>query len=186
MGIGVGALTAAFGFYLALAGLGLVPPPGKPNPHAPLWIAFCAGLVFLLGGLAVLARALAGDAAAPDGAPAGASPRLQLLQQLLAVAIFACLASIATWIAIGPGPRGFNVSGPFFSVRGGAELAGRIAFGIGALVTWLCAYAFAANAVRKFLAGAAHAPARPEVPTPNVAPTVRPYAKADPSAGTRT
>src|SRR5262245_11120661 len=66
--LAIGALAAAAGGYFVLVALGLVPPPGRRNPHDPTWILFCAGLVFLAGGLAILNGALAG--AQPGRLPA--------------------------------------------------------------------------------------------------------------------
>jgi hypothetical protein len=121
--------------------LGVVPPPGKRNPHDPLWLVFGAGVAFLLGGLAVLNGALAG---AQNGElPSNAPRRLHVAQDVMGLAITACLASIATWIALGPGPRSFNVSTPLFETSGGAATLGRVAFAIDALITWLLLVALA-------------------------------------------
>ena len=46
------------GSYFALAGLGLLPLPGKAN--APLWVIGAVGLVFALGGMMLLVQATAG------------------------------------------------------------------------------------------------------------------------------
>jgi hypothetical protein len=58
MTIAIGAIAAAAGLYFVLVSLGVLPPPGRKNPQTPLWIAFCAGLGFLLAGIAVVSRAL--------------------------------------------------------------------------------------------------------------------------------
>ncbi len=67
----VGAIAAAAGFYFALVGAGLLPVPGGTRDlHAPLWILLCAGLAFLMGGLAVVHGALLRN----EGTPAGELP----------------------------------------------------------------------------------------------------------------
>jgi hypothetical protein len=58
--IACGALAAAAGGYVMLISLGVVPPPGEKNPHAPHWLVFCAGLAFVLAGVALGVRACAG------------------------------------------------------------------------------------------------------------------------------
>jgi hypothetical protein len=133
--------------------LGVLPPPSRHN--APLWIVFCAGLAFLVGGVAVLAPVLAGETAPKGELRAGAPRWLRLLQYLLRLMAVFCLAAIATWIAFGAGTRGFNVSGPFFKVSGGAETLGRVVFGIGAIVTWLGFIALAISGGRKIFRGKA-------------------------------
>ena len=59
-----------------------------------------------------------------------------MVQYLLGLGITMSLASIASWVAFGPGPRQFGGSGTF---GGGAvsETLGRAVFGLGAGLTWL-------------------------------------------------
>jgi hypothetical protein len=53
--------TAGFGLYFSLIGLGVLPVPGGPKTlHGPLWIVLAAGVVFLLGGIAVALQNAAG------------------------------------------------------------------------------------------------------------------------------
>lgn len=147
--IGLGAITAAMGAYFVLVSLGILPPPGEKNPRDPLWLVFCAGLAFLLGGIAVVTRAFAGDAA-QEGELPGTAPRwVRVIQHLIALAITACLAAIGTWIAVGQGPRSFGISAPFLEMRGGGATFGRVMFGIGALVTWLFFIALAIRGARQ-------------------------------------
>jgi hypothetical protein len=146
----IGALTAAAGLYFMLAALGVVPPPGKA--HAPMWVAFFAGLVFLLAGIAVLIPAATGNSGTGNGElPPSAPHWLRLLQYLLGLSIFLSFALIASWIAFGPGPRTFSASGPFFSTKNAGEFVGRTAFGIGAVIIWLCTVGFAVSGARKLL-----------------------------------
>ena len=119
--IACGALAAAAGGYVILISLGVVPPPGEKNPHAPHWLVFCAGLAFVLAGVALGVRACAGDHAA-GGASCRRTHRAGCtrLQYLLVMAIIACFAAIGSFIAFAPGPRSFGISLPFMEMRGGA------------------------------------------------------------------
>jgi hypothetical protein len=148
--IGVGALAAATGLYFMLASLGVLPPPGRAN--APMWIVFFAGLVFFLGGVAVIIPAAAGSVATESGELPPFAPRwVRLAQYLLGVTVFASFAIIGSWVAFGPGPRSFSMSMPFFSTQHAGETIGRVAFGIGAGVTWLGTIAVAVSGARKLL-----------------------------------
>jgi hypothetical protein len=109
---------------------------------------FCAGLAFRLAGVALAVRActgVRGGGGAPD------APRwLHATQYLLVMAIIACFAAIGSFIAFAPGPRSFGISLPFMEMRGGAVI-GRIAFGIGAVILWLCLIGFAVSGARKLI-----------------------------------
>jgi hypothetical protein len=146
----IGGIAAAIGLYFMIVGLGLVPSPGKAK--APMWVVFLAGLAFFLGGIAALMPALAGKATGPDGElPPSAPQWLWIGQYLMMVAIFASFAMIGSWVAFGPGTRSFSMSMPFFSTNNAGEWIGRIAFGIGAVITWLCTIAVAISGARKLL-----------------------------------
>jgi hypothetical protein len=140
--VAVGAIVAAAGLYFTLAGLGLVPPPGKAN--APGWIVVCAGLVFLFGGAAVVLGGLAGADGRSGELPASTPPWLRAVQSLLGVAVASCFGLIGTWIALGPGERQFTGNFPV------GETGGRIVFGIGAVMVWLFAIAMARRAAREW------------------------------------
>jgi len=148
--IGLGAIFAAAGLYFVLVGLDVLPPPSKAN--APLWVVVLVGLCFLLGGLGVLVPAAVTGEVRTDGElPAGTPYWLRVVQYLLGLTIFACFAMIGSWVAFGPGTRSFGISLPFFSSSGGSELIGRAAFGLGAVITWLCLIAVAVSGWRKLL-----------------------------------
>jgi hypothetical protein len=135
--IGLGAISAAIGFFIVLVGAGVLPPPGKAN--APLWVVMLAGLCFLLGGLGVLVpAAVTGEVRSDGELPAGAPYWLRAFQYLLVLAIFAAFAMIGSFVAFGPGTRSFSVSVPFVSTSEGSDIFGRVVFGIGAIITWLC------------------------------------------------
>jgi hypothetical protein len=143
----VGAIAAAAGIYFMLVGFGVLPIPGGPrNLHGPLWVVFCAGLAFFLGGLAVF---LQGVTRAERGElPAGSPHWLRAIHLLMGLTIFICFGAIASWIAFGPGARSFSGSFLFFSAEMNA-IIGRAAFGIGAIIIWLCTIAFAVSSYRK-------------------------------------
>ena len=78
---------------------------------------------------------------------------LRLVQYLIAVAIFCCFGAIASWIAFGPGERQF--SGTVVTGNTTIDAAiGRTAFGVGAVIIWLCtaardcAQVFAESSIR--------------------------------------
>ena len=60
------------------------------------------------------------------------------------------LALIGSWVAFGPGPRGFSGSFLFFS-HATNEWIGRAAFGFGAVLCWLGTLAVAVVGARKLL-----------------------------------
>lgn len=146
----MGSIVAAIGFYIVLVGLGVLPPPGKAN--APMWVVLLAGLCFLLGGLGVLLPAAVTGEVRNDGElPAGAPYWLRVFQYLLVLTIFAAFAMIGSFVAFGPGTRSFGISAPFVSTSGDSEIVGRIAFGIGAIITWLCLVLVAVSGWRKLV-----------------------------------
>jgi len=148
--IGLGAIVAAIGLYIVLVGLGALPPPGEAN--APMWVVLLAGLCFLLGGLGVLLPAAVTGEVRDDGElPVGAPHWLRVFQYLLVLAIFAAFALIGSFVAFGPGIRSFGISAPFVSMSGDSEIFGRIAFGIGAIITWLCLVLVAVSGWRKLV-----------------------------------
>jgi len=148
--IGLGAIAAAIGFFIVLVGLGVLPPPGKAN--APMWVVMLAGLCFLLAGLVVLIpAAVTGEVSNNGELPAGAPYWLRVFQYLLVLAIFAAFAMIGSFVAFGPGTRSFSVSSPIGSTSGGSEILGRVAFGVGAIIAWLCLILVAVGGWHKFV-----------------------------------
>lgn len=148
--IAIGLLSAAIGLYFALVGLGFLPiPGGKGNLHAPLWVVFLAGLVFFLGGAAALLQ-VAGGANANAELPADAPRWMRAAQSLIMLAIFGAFALTASWIAFGAGERNITATTPFFSGPA-SEWIGRGAFGLGAIILWLCTAGMTVSMVRKIL-----------------------------------
>jgi hypothetical protein len=141
MKIVIGVAAAGAGAYFLLVGAGLLPIPGGPrNLHAPLWVLLCAGLAFFLSGVAIILQ-LPGRANDHGEFPADAPEWLKRLQYLIGVMIFVCFGAIGSWIAFGPGERVF--SGSFGT--GVSAGIGRTVFGIGAIIVWLCTFAFAVS-----------------------------------------
>jgi hypothetical protein len=66
----------------------------------------------------------------------------------LGLAIFVCMAAIASWVAFGPGERTFTASGSFGDGSVG-ETTGRVMFGVGAVVMWLCTLVIAIDGARR-------------------------------------
>ena len=148
--IGLGAITAAIGFYIVLVGVGVLPLPGEAR--APMWVVMLAGLCFLLGGLGVLLPAAFTGEVRNDGElPAGSPHWLRVFQYLLVLTLFAAFAMIGSFIAFGPGARSFSVSAPIGSTSEGNEVFGRVAFGLGAIITWLCLLLVAVSGWRKLV-----------------------------------
>ncbi len=141
----LGALCAGMGAYFMLAGFGIV-PAGKSNPNDSLWIGVVAGLIFFLGGLAVMMQDIAG--ANEQGELPAAAPRwMRVAQALIGVVLFASFALIGTYVALRGDERGFSGGIPFIGHAANVSIA-RVVFGIGALICWLAA-AFAAMRLRK-------------------------------------
>jgi hypothetical protein len=133
----LGFLTAALGLVIALPSLGLIAPPTKAGSDGERWIALLMGLVFVLGGIAVVIQSSVGNARAPNGGlPRGSPIWMRRAMHFLGFAIVASMAVIFSWIAFGSGPREFG--GTFFFLPEWInELTGRLAFGIGAGLIWI-------------------------------------------------
>ena len=96
--------------------------PLRLSPGVPRWVGAAAGMVFVLGGIAV---------AMPARASRG--------KDAIAAALVTMLTSVGAWVAFWPGDRTFgsSVSGGAVTVSGGGnDWVGRIVFGFGAI---LCA-----------------------------------------------
>ena len=68
---------------------------------------------------------------------------------LIGLCIFVCFGAISSWIAFGPGERHFTGTFMFVDAATNATI-GRVVFGTGAVIIWLCTAAFAAFGFRKF------------------------------------
>ena len=102
---------------------------------------------FFLAGVAIAIQTLCPSNAIGE-LPADAPRWLRLVQYLIAVAIFCCFGAIASWIAFGPGERQF--SGTFMTGNATIDAAiGRTAFGVGAVIIWLCTAAVIGSGIRR-------------------------------------
>jgi hypothetical protein len=121
-----GLLAAAVGLFIIVGGLlkhGLNAVDGEPA-----WIGILCGLIFVLGGGAVVVQTVINDGATPEGElPAGTPRWLRFGYQLICLTIVVSLGAIASWVAFGPGERQFSGSGAFLG-----PTTERAAFGFGA------------------------------------------------------
>jgi hypothetical protein len=84
-----------------------------------------------------------------DEVPEQAPLWTKVSYRVLAIAIAGSLAAIGTWIAIGSGPRAFNLSAPLVEMQTTGEIVGRVVFGLGAVITWIYVIALAVVTMRK-------------------------------------
>ncbi|MBM3527969.1 MAG: hypothetical protein FJX62_07745 [Alphaproteobacteria bacterium] len=147
--VGIGIAFMAGGAYFCLVALGVLPMPDG-GANAPWPILFCAGLAFFFAGCTCIVRSKAGMNDKQDEVPESAPLWTKLSYRVFGIAIVGSLAIVGTWIAIGSGPRSFNVSGPLFETRTTGELIGRSVFGLGAVIVWIYVIALTVGTVRKF------------------------------------
>ncbi len=146
-----GLLAAAIGLFYMLFSFGVIRASGHAASQGSILLGFCVGLAFFAGGLAVVIQSIEGAAAAPDGSLSPTIPTwARLAMHVLALAVTVCLAAIGLWVAFGPGPRGFATSVPFLGHRI-TELAGRAAFGFGAVLICLVLLVIAFEGVVRLL-----------------------------------
>jgi hypothetical protein len=151
----VGLLVIAAGAAPILGALGVLPL--RLTRGTPVWVGVCAGLLFVLGGLAVINGSAfgglpSGSTEDPANAGHGDYTGRDWIQLILGIGICGMLAAIAGWVAFGPGDRQFStsISLPFLTVRGiGGQWMGRAAFGLGAIAAAALGVAFAARAIRR-------------------------------------
>jgi len=140
-----GLIAIAIGVLIVLQALGVLT---ISEVHAPTWIGALGGLVFVLAGAAIVIQGLGGAPAATGELPASAPVWMRAAQYLLVLSVFIAFAMIASWIALGPGPREFGAS------LGGVDapasgVIGRVAFGFGAVICWLCAAGVSVSGLRR-------------------------------------
>src|SRR5215471_12547791 len=130
----IGLLVALMGFLVIGLALHVVPTANPQN--TPEWVGFAAGLAFVLAGAALVVGYAVAGGAAPDGdLPPGTPFGVRLLQYLLGLGIVGLLTAIGAWVAFGPGRREFSITGlPVLGPRAG-EVMGRVAFGVGTVLT---------------------------------------------------
>ena len=144
--IGVGIAFSAAGLYFMLGATGYAP---LPESNSPAFIGFCAGAACLCAGLTCMVRARAGmlniETEIPDGAPRS----MQVSYRMLAIGAVGALAIIGTYVAIGSGPRAFNLAAPLVEMQTIGEVLGRTVFGLGAVIVWIVVIALTVGTVRK-------------------------------------
>jgi hypothetical protein len=130
-------LFLAIGLAVVLLALVRTSPPGKP----PVWVAACAGGLFIL---ASLLMALQGR-------------RDSLLAQAVFAAVLTDFAALFDWVGLGPGPRQFSGGVSFLGLTSSgpwSPASGRIVFatmGIAVSVLALLVWVSAAKALwRRF------------------------------------
>lgn len=133
---------------MLLIGASLLPVPGGHSAlHAPLWVVLCAGLAFVLAGVAIMLQAF--GRANPEGELPAQAPRwMRIGQYLIVFGILVCFGTIGSWIAFVPGQREFSGSFALAGMQVNASV-GRVAFGMGAILVWVCAIAIAISGARK-------------------------------------
>ena len=132
-------ICAAAGVGFILGAFGILPT--TPSPGVPMWLAGCAGLCFVLMGAVLIVSFAIAPGRGPDGGMAPCTSfAVRVINYFLGLGLVGSITAVFTWIAFGPGERGFSsgVSLPFLAVHGpSGETVGRIMFGIGAVLMWL-------------------------------------------------
>jgi hypothetical protein len=145
--IGVGIAFSITGLYVMFGAAGYLP---MPETSSPSFIIGCAGAAFLFAGLTCMVRARAGLADGQSDMPDNAPRSLQLSYRILAIGIAGALAAIGSFIAIGSGPRAFEIAGPLLEMRTSGEVLGRTVLALGAVIAWIYLIALTVSTVRKF------------------------------------
>jgi hypothetical protein len=144
----LGLFAALMGFFVIGMALHIVPADNSGN--TPRWLGVAAGLAFVLAGAAIIVGYAVAGGAAPDGdLPPGTPFGVRLIQYLLGVSIVGLMTAIGAWVAFGPGRREFNITGlPVLGPRAG-EVMGRVAFGVGTVLSAVFFVLLAVVSVRR-------------------------------------
>lgn len=149
----LGLVCIAIGAIPLLTTLGIIPHRPVSSDSEPLWTDWLIGLVFASAGILVIMRGITGSADnASSAMPANAPRLLRGAYDVLSVAIVCSLALVFTWIAFGPGPRHFSLSGGGLSIptSGMGDMVGRVAFGFGSVLFWCVLGAIVIGRVRRW------------------------------------
>jgi hypothetical protein len=146
--LGLAGLAAGTFPFLAL--MGVLPTAPHTPDAAPGWVGAVIGLAFLLAGITAIIRSFAGSDA--SGNLLATAPRtIRILNDGLGILIVVSLAALFSWVAFGSGERHFTVSLDGFVVPAGAggDMAGRVMFGLGAVLAWCMAGAMVLLVLRR-------------------------------------
>jgi hypothetical protein len=146
--LGFGIAMLAMGLYIILAATGVLPMPDG-GAGAPSFVLVIAGLAFVFAGCSLMIRARAGANDNDGDLPAAAPRWTHISYRVIGIAVAASLAMIGTWIAIGSGPRLFDMSVPLAGTAPAGNTLGRTIFGLGAVVVWIYVIALTVGTVRK-------------------------------------
>jgi hypothetical protein len=140
----VGLLATACGLPPILIGSGVL-APNPADPNTPAWVAICAGLLFVVAGLAIILDYGIAGGMGPDGDFRPGTPfAIRLANFLLGMTIVGLMVAVFGWVAFGSGPRRFSstISMPFVNQRwASGELSGRVVFGGATMLMaamWVC------------------------------------------------
>lgn len=148
--IALGLMTVLVGSIPLLAMAGVLPRASEPADPAPSWMGWLIGAMFVGAGLIVTARGVLQVSDASGDFPQSAPRWLRLANRVIGFGIACGLAIMFTWVAFGPGPRHFSIglNGVWLRGFGSGERLGRVAFGFGAILTWVFIGAVTVRAVR--------------------------------------
>jgi hypothetical protein len=143
-----GIAAAGLGGFILLMGLGVIPYDPR-SLHGPVWMVILAGLLFTMVGISLVVGALSRTIDASGEMKRTAPLAARVFYYVLGLLVCGGLAVMGSWVAFGPGPRTFGATGPLLATRDIGETIGRVVFGIGAVLTWLCLIALAVGGGRK-------------------------------------
>jgi hypothetical protein len=145
--IALGLLTAAMGAFAVVTASGMVELGPERVHDDPRWVGVLVGVIFLLGGAAVVIRGIVGgDEQDRDGLPASTPPWLRAVARTMGLAIVVSFGAVFSWIGFGPGERSFEGSGAMLG-----PWAGRAMFGFMAGLVWLVLGSMAVAQLRRLL-----------------------------------
>ena len=143
----LGLITAAMGVFAVVTASGMVTLGAEQAHDDPRWVSVLAGVIFLLGGGAVVIRGIVGgDEQDLDGLPVSTPRWLRAISKLMGLAIVVSFGAVFSWIGFGPGERHFDGSGAILGAW-----AGRAGFGFMAGLIWLVLGVMALRQVRRLL-----------------------------------
>jgi hypothetical protein len=153
--IACGLLTSGLGLLPILAALGIITPDQKPGADsAPAWVGVAAGLIFVMGGAAVITQTLITGGGSQNGDLPATTPRwLRAIYALMVLTIVSGLGSLFTWIAFGAGDRHCTGSATFFGAFNAGDTVCRGVFGFGAILIWVALIWIAIDCARRLARG---------------------------------